>query len=427
MTNEENITRCRLLIEKKIGRGSYLTWTNGDYEKLSEQITEELKEYISTSSLKRIFGKVNYASAPSISTLNILSRFVGYKDWYEFVNVQKTSGEPLAIPEGDTVVKGEKRKFNTIGLTVGITVVLILLAGIAWWITRKEAPKYQFSLSYKMSKATSPSNVVFEYDISNIESNEVYLDFNDHFGKRDIRKKLDKTQHTITHTYMISSVYKPLLSIDGQVVDTLTVPVYSDGWEFVIAKYLPNSKEFFPVAVPSVSRKNGILTIPASEVYKYIEDTVRDYWIKYRYIKDFNVPPNHLTFKVKGRSHSYFKNHCNEIDVWLICSKNNIVFKIFDPGCGGEYSKVQLGNKILDGNYNDLSAFGHNLADWQEIVLRVENGQATIAIGDKTIYEGMIEGDIGTLSGFIIHSKGPSEFDYVDLESSGKTLFRDDF
>lgn len=427
MTNEEYITKCRFLIEKKIGRGSYLNWTNGDYEKLSEQITEELKEYISTSSLKRIFGKVNYASAPSISTLNILVRFVGYKDWYEFVNVQKVSGDPLPLPETDTVVKGEKRRFNTIALTAGITVILVLLAGLAWWFTQKESQEHNYSISYKMSKTTSPSNVVFEYDISNIKSNEVYLDFNDHFAKRDIRKKLDKNQHTITHTYMISSVYRPLLSIDGKVVDTLNVPVYSDGWEFVIAKYLPASKEFFPVAVPSISKKNGILTIPASEVYKYIEDTVRDYWIKYRYIKNFDVPPDHLSFKIKGRSRSYFKNHCNEIDVWLICANNNIVFKIFDPGCGGEYSKVQLGNKILDGNYNDLSAFGHDLSEWQEIALRVDNKKATISIGNKIIYEGTIEGEIGTLSGFIIHSKGPSEFDYVDLEAGGKTLFRDDF
>lgn len=391
---------------------------------------EDVKEYISTSSLKRIFGKVQYSSDPSISTLNILAKYINFKDWYDLVNqlnmLEKPVEEVLEIHtvqhDSPQTASGSKRfKWKII---VAIAAVIGVSTGIVLFLTSPKAPVY--SITYKTTKNTSPSNIVFEYDLSQVKSNEIYIDFNDHFA-RDNKKKLDKGKNMITHTYMVASVYHPLLIIDKKVVDTLTVQVYSDGWEFIIAKYFPNSKEFFPVSATSVSRKDGILTIPSEQVYKYIEDTVRNYWIKYRYIKDFKTPADNITFKVKGRSRSTVQNYCNEIDVWVIGTKNNIVFKVFDPGCGGEYSKVQLGNKILDGNYNDLSAFGHDLSEWQEIVLKVKDKKATISIGNTTIYEGVVEGEVGTLSGFVIHSKGTAEFDYVDLEANDKVLFRDDF
>ena len=93
----------------------------------------------------------------------------------------------------------------------------------------------------------------------------------------------------------------------------------------------------------------------------------------------------------------------------------------------GEYSKVQLGTKVLDGNYHDLSAFGHSLAKWRDIKFKVVHKTATIYIDGKEIYRNSVEGNFGKLNGFVLHSKGTAEFDFVDLKANGKIVMHDDF
>lgn len=414
------IEKCRTLIEHKFNKGTYGQWTNSDYELLSTHISEEVKEYISASSLKRIFGKVSYSSEPSISTLNILARYIGFENWYQFVNKQ-SKDEPVEQPQ-------VKRK-NMFLILPGIFFLCVAIAGIVFYFTSASPEKYSYKLSFRVSKLTAPSNVVFEYDISEIKNKIVQIDFNDHFARdeRENKKVLAPDKKTITHTYLVSGVYHPILLVNNKPLDTLTVCVYSDGWEYLIAKYTANSKEFFPVSSTSVSTKGGILTIPSSELFRYAQDTVSDFWIKYRYLKNFGFKPSKMSFELKARSISKFKNRCNELDIWIIGKKNNLVFKIFDPGCGGEFSKVQLGTKLVDGNYNDLSAFGHSLANWRKIRLDVNKGEAIISIDGKEIYKNSIEGDLGELTGFVLHSKGGAEFDYIHLDADGKELVYEDF
>jgi len=420
LENQEYLEICRGLIEKKINRGSYKNWTNGDFENLSELITDEIKEYISPSSLKRLFGKVNYASEPAVSTLNILAKYVGYKDWYDLIN--------KSAVENSFPVKSTKFKNGKMVLVASLGLVLTIGLAFFFLFFKKDQPS-DVKIKFRTTKATAPSNVVFEYDISKMQVDSVTIDFKDHFtetGRSNI-KNLIKDHHTITHTYLISGIYHPVIFVNNKPVDTLTVCIYSDGWEYIIARYFPTYKEFFPVSSNSVVRRNGILSIPATEIYKYTKDTVTDYWVKYRYFKDFNASAERMKFKLKSKITSSFKNNCNEIDIWILGTDNNIIFKVFNPGCGGAYSKVQLGAKVLDGDYTDLSAFGHSLSEWRDISLDVVNKKAVIKIDDKPIYQGMIEGGLGKLTGFVLHTKGAAEFDYVSLEADGKVLVRDDF
>ena len=307
-------------------------------------------------------------------------------------------------------------------------IFIIMMAGVVYYIGSQV--NTQVPVSFRISKETAPSNVVFEYSLKDIPAKSIaQIDFKDHFSRddRENLKVLERTQTKITHTYLVSGVYHPVVLVNNKPIDTLTVCIYSNDWEFILAKYLSDSKEFFPVSNTSISTQNGILTIPAKEIHHYIQDTVSDFWIKYRYLKNFDIKPSQLAFEVKARSINQFKNRCNELDFWIIGKKNNLVFKIFDPGCGGEFSKVQLGNRLVDGNYNDLSAFGHSLQNWRTIGLSTKNSRAYITIDGKEIYQDQIEGDLGELCGFVLHSKGGAEFDYVHLNADGKELVKEEF
>lgn len=60
--------------------------TPSDFEFLVQKVWEEMHETISTSTLKRLWGYVEGASKTRNSTLNLLSRFIGYDDWDDFLN-----------------------------------------------------------------------------------------------------------------------------------------------------------------------------------------------------------------------------------------------------------------------------------------------------------------------------------------------------
>lgn len=89
---------CELIscVEKIFGASNL---KSSDFEALSEDIFFKTKERLSVSTLKRVWGYVNYDFMPSQSTLDVLSIYVGYKGFdqfkYRLVTTQNSSSEFL--------------------------------------------------------------------------------------------------------------------------------------------------------------------------------------------------------------------------------------------------------------------------------------------------------------------------------------------
>ena len=75
-------------VEKKYGRRIA---TTTDFESLSVVIEHQIGEQISSSTLKRLWGYVSLNPTPRIATLDVLSRYVGYKDFKSFCGSLKDS------------------------------------------------------------------------------------------------------------------------------------------------------------------------------------------------------------------------------------------------------------------------------------------------------------------------------------------------
>jgi hypothetical protein len=58
--------------------------TPSNFDSLILRIKDTTGEYISLSTLKRLWGYVEYKQRPSLSTLSILARFAEYRDWNDF-------------------------------------------------------------------------------------------------------------------------------------------------------------------------------------------------------------------------------------------------------------------------------------------------------------------------------------------------------
>lgn len=120
---EAKQARARLLeiVEESAGRKIQ---TPKDFEFLSEQIFDRLHEHISPTTLKRLWGYLSEPSEPRLSTLNLLSKFVGYDSWETFC---KQFDED--IPTAPAPVRPSRHEGR--GKFMSIAWVVLLLAVLA--------------------------------------------------------------------------------------------------------------------------------------------------------------------------------------------------------------------------------------------------------------------------------------------------------
>lgn len=82
-------------VEKRFGRQIRY---QRDCQTLSAHVFEQIHEYISPATLRRLFGFLVTNSKPSRVTLDILSRYLGYQHWNAYVEAQRAnSSNPTVI------------------------------------------------------------------------------------------------------------------------------------------------------------------------------------------------------------------------------------------------------------------------------------------------------------------------------------------
>lgn len=81
LTESANIFKIRNYIEALISKKIR---TPKDFVYLSESIFDKTHQYVSPTTLKRIWGYLKESTNTRKSTLNILSEFAGYHDWEDF-------------------------------------------------------------------------------------------------------------------------------------------------------------------------------------------------------------------------------------------------------------------------------------------------------------------------------------------------------
>lgn len=99
--SEKDLNRLRRSVERTFGKR---VQTQTDCDHLVNDVNEKTDFKISQQTLRRFFGLINSPSFASLSTLNVLCQFTGYKDWVSFVqsgrsNLQKSEIKTLSDEE----------------------------------------------------------------------------------------------------------------------------------------------------------------------------------------------------------------------------------------------------------------------------------------------------------------------------------------
>lgn len=121
--------------------------TSRDFDCLSRMIAERMRERISPTTLKRLWGYLNEENNPRKYTLNLLSRFLGYRDFEHFNQQQgvvQSGFVESAVLYADELCKGDKvllswapnRRCELRYLGENKFVVESVLTRNLWWVTR---------------------------------------------------------------------------------------------------------------------------------------------------------------------------------------------------------------------------------------------------------------------------------------------------
>jgi hypothetical protein len=404
------IEKCRKLIEEKLAWGSSKTWQNQDFENLSDKIYEVTNSMISSSTLKRIWGKVRYNSKPNLATLNVLAQFTGYENWRAFT---AASVQPVKEDLKDTAPK-PALKLSVKWLLIWAAIILFSI--VLQSLLQKKHRRLKIGQVSFFSKPVTlgvPNTVIFQYDATNSNADSVFIQ-----QSWDLRRrfKIDKKLHEYTSTYYVPGYYKAKLILNDSIVKEHDVYIETNGWLGLIeTKPIP---VYLPDSVYENKQQMGI-----SE--KVLEDQKIDLsheppvFTLTKVDKNIDLPGDRflLNAELQNTFRDNSKGICKETHIAVLGTEGLIDIPLCKSGCVGAIG-ILLGMKYISGKTTNLSGFGVDFEKPVKVHCESRDGRIKIVVNGKTGYEGAFSKNIGRIVGFRITFVGTGMLNSFDCRAS---------
>ena len=429
-TTEETLTYIELLkqqIEEKVAWGSSTQWAHQDFNELSERIWEDTQTKLSVTTLKRLWGKVDYQSQPTANTLNALARFAGYDHWRDFIGQHETTFHTVPAVSSETPLASSWWTARKLALVISVPLLLVGLLSFNRWINRPDAVDSSL-VSFTSEPVTQglPNTVVFHYDASSLLSEDIAIQQS---WDRRLRASVAKEKDTYTTTYYYPGYFKAKLLANNQVVKEHDLYIQSDGW-MTIAEAEPTQGGSVPYYLSNDSSTRGQWQVSPT-LLRQQDLLTRDAvpWINYYYVQDLGeLSGNHFTLETRIKNDfAQGEAVCQTSLVNVICSQGHFSIPLAIPGCVGELT-LALGKERISGKTHDLSSLGTNLSVWQTLRCEVRDRQVSLFLNDKLVYQGSYSDDVGKIAGLRYRFHGPGAIDYVRLwDAQGEIVYEEEF
>ncbi|GAB3920623.1 hypothetical protein [Larkinella terrae] len=402
-TEDENLQHCRMLIEEKVNWGDSSQWQNQDFETLSERIFAETNVTLSVSTLKRIWGKVRYDSAPTATTLNTLAQFVGFENWREFRKQPVlVHPEPLQSLPPQPVPAPVSRPSNSRWPWVIGALVLLGLIGI-WAFQNRVKPLKYGELTFTSRPVTKglPNTVLFDYDATDSNADSVFIQQS--WDPRR-RYRVDKDEHQYAGIYFYPGYFRAKLVLNDSIVKEHDLYINSDGWLGTI------NRDSIPVYFPDNQlHRDGTVAITESDLTKQGIDFQKEVpSTSLHYVQPLGgLSSNDFGFETEVKStYNRFNAVCQRTGIMLLCSKGMHLIQLSAKGCVSELN-LSFAGQGVSGKTSDLSGFGVDFTKWAKVRCEVKDKLAKVFVNDKLAYEGRFQDDAGKIVGLRYYFQGP--------------------
>ena len=190
--------------------------------------------------------------------------------------------------------------------------------------------------------------------------------------------------------------YTKLVTSSGKEVKRVPTYGYSRGW--VGTATVGNLKPRFLIDEKTLNAVPGKLQVDMKAIEARGVDTI-NMLTHIRNMHAFPVDGNDMVFdaEVKGEG-IYNLEPCHSLRIRLFFENNNIEISLHEQTCQ-RFSYMQVSEKVIDGRYNDLSAFATGLKEWQKVRIVAKNMRAKVFLNGKQVYETTYEKKLGNMRG----------------------------
>jgi len=413
---EDATRRLLLLIENQLGWGDAAAWPSRDFERLTILIQEKTKVSLSASTLRRVWGKVDYNNQPSVTTLDTLAQFAGYESWRSFCSI----GQETIIKRVSNKAYDKKLKFRPLYLIglFGFAIVVITLS-IALIRPNLADNTKNYSFSYHPVTRDLPNSVIFTYDAHTAPNDSVFIQQS---WDNTRRTRVAKMGHQFSSIYYKPGFYHAKLVVGNQIVKESPLLISTNGWLGMI------DQQPVPVYLDQheFMSENGMSITMSTIVNHKVPLEPQPPVVAFYNTGNFK-PLSILNFSYTAEVRNNYKtgaSRCQQLDVILFTSDIPISIPLSEPGCIASLSLLDGVNEI-DGSSADLSSFGTNLSKWVDLSCISRNGLISILVNNKLAYKYQVaDKKINILGvGFLFHGTG--DVRHVVLSSPNKIIFQE--
>ncbi len=408
---------CKTKIEEKfhLGNGE-ARMKQRDFEYLIDLIEETSGIKLSISTLKRIWRQ-DEVQNPHPTTLNALVSILGYKDWLDF---------KLKNTHGSSSRKLKERKLNLKDKRVLVSLVATLVLSTASVIYfNKQSPEfYEGEVLFTANKTVSkgvPSTVNFDYDVSGIEADSFFIQQDWNPNHRD---RINPEGNFFSSIYYVPGYHKTKLVADETFLKIIPIHIQTDGW---MAAAFYNYDER-PVYITEDTNQDGVLTAEEEEILSTNLDIERFSELRFINIREYNgVDGHNFEAEARFRYREFLNDPCPTIRLTVHTEVHIYYVPLTLQGCESNL-QIKIGEVVQSGRDHNLSAFGTDVYNWQELSIRVEDKAAKVSLNGSEVYEISFEENFGNIVGLDFRTSGLSEVDYIRLKDlEGNLVFEDSF
>lgn len=412
-----SIKRCINNIERNLSWDLGSERTRRDYEILAEKIFESTGVLLSISTLRRIWNN-EYKKIPHRSTLDALAIMAGYSDWQNFIEENNSSNESY----------NQKVDNWKLPALIGILIITAGLIFIFYFNSTNDKIKIYGPIKFNYVQKVDtgvPNIIVHNYDVSKIVADSFFIvESADDYSKKQINKSVGQ----MTSSYFKPGIYETFLVADDSIIQKLHIEILTNTWVGTI-NYNNRKKEVPFYFYGKSIIQNGKLSVTKDLIKKSdirIEDDL-SLCLSKTFKSNLSSKDNFI-FETKVKLDSIEINaSCPELYIVLIFENDFCYLPLVKFG-GQDRVQVKYGNTYLSSSDSDLSGFGCDIYNWQNVKLLSKKSQKVIFLNDAIVTTLVDTTNLGEFRGFSLTFDGIGSIDYVSLKSiEGDTIFYDDF